>query len=88
MRKTLCASVILLALCGSALAGDINCPPIAPGDVPNPPAPSQPSGTQTVEGSTGPGAQDAASDGIIHGDYADSLSEAVLSALNSVLALV
>lgn len=88
MRKTLCASVILLALCGSAFAGDINNPPVAPGDINNPPAPSQPSGTQTVEGSIGTGAPDAASDSIIYGDYADSLSEAALSALNSVLALV
>ena len=88
MRKTLRASVIVLALCGSAFAGDINNPPIAPGDVPTPPVPSQPSGTQTVEGWIGTGTQDAASDGIIHGDYADSLSEAALSALNGVLALL
>ena len=76
MRKTLCASVLVLALCGSAFAGDIECPPIAaPGDITNPqqvagdinssPSATQSSGDQTVDG----------------------LAEAALTVLNSVLAL-
>ena len=37
MRKTLCASVLVLTLGGSVLAGDAGCPPIAPGDMGTPP---------------------------------------------------
>jgi hypothetical protein len=77
MRKTLYASVLVLALCGSALAGDINsppapiagdmgCPPLAAGDITNPPSATQSSDDQT----------------------ADGLAEAALSVLNSVLALL
>ncbi len=88
MRKTLCASVLVLALCVSALAGDIECPPIAPGDISNPPSAAQSPGNQTADGSVGTGAPDAAADGIIHGDNADSLAEAALTILNSVLALL
>ena len=47
MRKSLRASVLMLALCCPAFAGEMLCPPIAPpnsadeataqGDIPNPP---------------------------------------------------
>ena len=76
MRKTLCASVLVLALCGSAFAGDIGCPPVAaPGDIPNPPLAAgditnPPSATQSSDDQT-----------------ADGLAEAALNVLNSVLAL-
>ena len=88
MRKTLCASVLVLALCGSALAGDIECPPIAPGDIPSPPSSAQSSGNQTTDGTVGTETPATAADGIIHGDNADSLAEAALTVLNSVLALL
>jgi hypothetical protein len=88
MRKTLCASVLVLALCGSALAGDIECPPIAPSNIPNPPSVSQSSGNQTADGSIATGAPDAAADGIINGDNANSVAAAALTVLNSVLALL
>ena len=87
MRKTLCASVLVLALCGSALAGDINSPPIAPGDISNPPGASQASSNQTADGSVSMGTPDTAANGIIHGDDVDSLTAAALTVLNSVLAL-
>lgn len=86
MRKLLCASVLVLALCGSALAGDIECPPIAPGNIPDPPSAAQSSGEQTTDGAVGTGA--TADDGIIHGDDADNLIETALAFLNSVLALL
>lgn len=38
MRKSLLASVLLLALCCPALAGDMLCPPVAP---PPPSAPQE-----------------------------------------------
>ena len=87
MRKSLCASVLVLAFCGSAFAGDISCPPIAPGDIPNPPSAAQSSSDQTADGSIGTGATTAADDSIIH-NTADSLAEAALIVLNSVLALL
>lgn len=85
MRKSLYASVLALALCGSAFAGDITNPP-APGDIPNPPSTSQSTSDQTADGSVG--TEVSAADGIIHGDDADSLAEAALTVLNSVLALL
>jgi hypothetical protein len=87
MRKTLCASVLVLALCGSASAGDISCPPIAPGDISNPPSASQSSSNQTADGWVGTGEAAPADDGIILGDDADSLTAAALTVLDSVLAL-
>jgi hypothetical protein len=76
MRKTFCASVLVLALCGSAFAGDAGCPPApAPGDMGTPPLAAgdiecPPSATQSPDDQT-----------------ADGLAEAALSVLNSVLAL-
>ncbi len=60
MRKTFCASVLVLALCGSALAGDItnppspsdctvNCPPTS-GEIPDSTGPSVSSYVQTDDG--------------------------------------
>jgi hypothetical protein len=77
MRKTFCASVLVLALCGSAFAGDItnppapapgdiSCPPLAAGDITNPPGTIQSSDDQTTDG----------------------LTEAALAVLDSVLALL
>jgi hypothetical protein len=77
MRKTLYASVLVLALCGSAFAGDIECPPIAaPGDMGTPPLAAgdincPPSATQSPDGQP-----------------TDSLTETALSVINSVLALL
>lgn len=77
MRKTFCASVLVLALCGSALAGDITNPPapattddvsysvLVAGEIPNPPGASLSSDDQT----------------------ADGLAEAALWIINSVLGL-
>lgn len=86
MRKTLCASVLVLALCGSAFAGDINNPPIAPGDISCPPSASRSFGDQATDGSLDAGATPSA-DGITHDVNADSLTAAALTVLNSVLAL-
>jgi hypothetical protein len=77
MRKTFCASVLVLALCGSAFAGDIGCPPItAPSDIETPLLAAgdiecPPSTTQSFDDQT-----------------ADGFAEAVLNVLNSVLALL
>ncbi len=77
MRKTLYALVFVLALSGSALAGDINNPPVAaPGDMSCPPLAAgdmgcPPSATQSPDDSTTGG-----------------LTEGVLNVLNSVLALL
>jgi hypothetical protein len=75
MGKTLCASVLVLALCCSAFAGDIpnppapgdmGCPPLAAGDINSPPGATQSSDDQTT----------------------DDLAAAALSVINSVLALL
>ena len=79
MRKTFCASVLVVALCGSTFAGDIGTPPIAPGDIPNPPSATQMSGEQTIDGWIGTGAPSPTADG---------LTDAALTVLNSVLALL
>lgn len=75
MRKTLCASVLMLALCGSAFAGDISNP-----SAPQPPPPPQ---TMTTE--------ETATDGVMQTGTADGFTETLLSvletALESVLAL-
>lgn len=76
MRKTILASVLVLALCGSAYAGDIESPPLRASDdapdttlvVPEEPAP--------------PSATPSPDDLITYG-----LTEAALTALNNVLAL-
>ncbi|MDT5269046.1 MAG: hypothetical protein QOH49_1232 [Acidobacteriota bacterium] len=76
MRKTLCATALVLALCGSTLAGDVNNPPIVgPSDIPSPSIALQTFGEQTA-------------DGVIHGDSAESVSAAALIVLNSVLPLL
>lgn len=82
MRKTLCASVLVLVLCGSAFAGDMGTPPIAPGDIPNPP-----SAPQTTDGTTDTSAAAATAD-ITSDDNAGDLAAAALSVINSVLALL
>lgn len=76
MRKTLSASLIVLALCSTVFAGDIPSPP-APcaGDINNPPLtagdiPSPPNAIQTPDDQT-----------------ADGLAGAALTVLDSVLAL-
>ena len=75
MRKTLCASVLMLALCGSAFAGDMSNP-----SAPQPPPPPQ---TMTTE--------ETATDGVMQTGTADGFTEMLLSvletALESVLAL-
>ena len=75
MRKTLCASVLMLALCGSAFAGDMSNP-----SAPQPPPP--PSNMTTEEPAT---------DGVMQTGTADGFTETLLSvletALQSVLAL-
>ena len=83
MRKTICASVLLLALCGSALAGDMHSPP-APAVVSNQPSEPQTSGVQTTE-SWG---EDPAADGIIYDETADGIVAATLAAFSSVFALL
>lgn len=75
MRKTLCASVLMLALCGSAYAGDMS----------NPSAPQPPPLPQNMP------AGETTADGVIQIGEADSFTETLLSvletALESVLAL-
>jgi hypothetical protein len=86
MRKTLCASVLTLVLCGSALAGDMSCPPIAPGDPSNPLNVSQSTAAQAGDGSTNAEALDPTADTTAGG--ADVLASAALSAFNSLLTLL
>lgn len=77
MRKTICACVLVLALCGSALAGDIECPPLlAPCDINNPPPAAR--DVNPLLGAT-PSPDD---------QIADALVEAALNVLNSVLSLL
>ena len=75
MRKTLRASVLMLALCVPAFAGDI---PMVP--APQPPPPS-----------SGMTAEETATDGVVRTGTADGFTETLLSvletALESVLAL-
>jgi hypothetical protein len=84
MRKTLCTSVLVLALCGTTLAGDMSCPPIAPGEIPTPPSASQPSGEETSDNLIETGATAETTSG----DNADGLAATALTVLNSVLALL
>ena len=77
MRKTLCASVLVLALCGSALAGEIT----------NPPSPATTTGTSYPVPASGdisspPDANLSSDD-----QTADGLAEAALWVINSVLGL-
>lgn len=72
MRKTLYASVLMLALCGSALAGDISNP-----SAPQPPPP--PSNMTAVEPAT---------DGVTQTGEVDGFTETLLSVLESALVSV
>lgn len=76
MRKTFCASALVLALCGSAFAGDMNCPPLlASVDINNPPLASEeisnpPNATQSSDEQT-----------------TDGFAAGALGVVNNVLAL-
>lgn len=85
MRKTLSASVLVLALCGSAFAGDITNPPIAPNNIPAPPSVSRSTGEETGDGWGGTVAP--ADEGIARSDSAGNLAAIALTILDSVLAL-
>jgi hypothetical protein len=74
MRKTLCASVLLLALCGSAFAGDISNP-----SAPQPPPPQT---VTTEETATDGVMQTGTADG-----FTETLLSVLGTALESVLAL-
>lgn len=74
MRKTLCASVLLLALCGSAFAGDISNP-----SAPQPPPPSNMTAEKTT---TDEVIQTGTADG-----FTETLLSVLETALESVLAL-
>lgn len=77
MRKILCTSILVLALCGSAFAGDAGCPPApAAGDIPSPPF-----AAGDIE--CPPGATESAD-----AQIEDGLMEAALNVLNSVLVLL
>ena len=82
MRKTLCASALVLALCGSTFAGDMGCPPIVISDPPSPLTTSQSSDVQLTDGSTGAGTPGDPTAGT------DALAAFTLSVVNSVLALL
>ena len=80
MRKTLCALVLVLSLFSSALAGDINNPPLtAPGDINSPPNASQSADAQIIV---------TPSDAEASATTADVLVETALNAISSVLALL
>lgn len=87
MRKTFCASVLVLALCGSAFAGDMGTPPIAPGNISSPPSASQSSVVQTGDGSTDVGAPAPAADMTAGGD-ANGFAALTLSVIKSVMSLL
>lgn len=70
MRKTLCASILVLAFCGSALAGDISNP-----STPQPPPPPPPSTT------TGR----LATDGLIQTEAKDGFTKTLWSVLETAL---
>ncbi len=80
MRKTLRASALVLALCGSALAGDINNPPVTTD-------PNAPRGAQFDDGWLGTATPYTATDDGIDGDIAERLAAAARAVLDSMLAL-
>ena len=88
MRKTLYASVFVLVLCGSAFAGDINSPPIAPCTINCPPSAPLTSGGEPADGRISTVAEAPAADDITYDDYTDGITAAALTVLNSVLALL
>jgi hypothetical protein len=74
MRKTLCASVLMLALCGSAFAGDMSTP-----SVPQPPPPQNMTAEETTtDGVIQTGEADS---------FTETLLSVMETALESVLAL-
>ena len=74
MRKTLCAFVLMLALCGSALSGDISNP-----STPQPPPPSNMTAEEpATDGVTQTGEADG---------FTETLLSVLETALESVLAL-
>lgn len=77
MRKTLRASVLVLALCAPVFAGDI----------PNPSSPQPPPQNSMAEGQPSVTTEAQATDDSTQDKAADSLTEAVLSLLEGVLAL-
>jgi len=78
MRKTICASVLMWALCVPALAGDILNPP-APVKLDNSPNATLSSVDQSADGGTGDETSDPLTDGI---------TTAALTLLNTALALL
>ncbi|HEX7313853.1 MAG TPA: hypothetical protein VF297_08020 [Pyrinomonadaceae bacterium] len=74
MRKTLCASVLMLALCGSAFAGDMSNP-----SAPQPPPPQNVTVEETAtDGVIQTGTADS---------FTETLLSVLETALESVLAL-
>ena len=74
MRKTLCASVLMLTLCGSAFAGDMSTP-----SAPQPPPPSNMTAEEpATDGMTQTGEADG---------FTETLLSVLETALESVLAL-
>lgn len=78
MRKTLCASILLLALSVPALAGDATNPP-APVTFEDPPSATQPSGDVCA---------DCWLDTEVLDPSADDFASAALTVLGSVLSLL
>ena len=81
MRKTICASVLVLVMCVSASAGEIMNPPIvaAPPGVDNSPGVTRPSGDQPADGRDGTEATDLS---------ADAVAAAAMTVLDALLALL
>lgn len=74
MRKTLCASILMLALCGSAFAGDMSTP-----STPQPPPPQNMTAKEPMtDGVIQTGESDS---------FTGTLLSALKTALKSVLAL-
>jgi hypothetical protein len=86
MRKSLYASVLVLALCGSSFAGDMGCPP-APGDTNNPPSAPLSTGVQNTNDMTDTSTSSETVE-VIPSDNADDFAATALSVINSVLALL
>jgi len=78
MRKTICASVLLCALCVQTLAGDVLNPP-APVKLENSPNATLSSVDQSADGWTGVETSDPSADGIM---------AAALTLLDTVLTLL
>lgn len=80
MRKTLCASALVLTLCGSALAGDIGNPPLSP-------SPQGILQEQAADSWIGMGAPDSTADGISHDDNSGGLMQTALDLLSALPSL-